>query len=136
MTVQDTESLAVRPLGLRGSTAGRAMTPARRHDARPERTSPGAPGRRWPIVAAVAGLAHVGAATPGGAWPAILLAVATAALAGAWPWLLAGHRQDLSAALGAVWLAVAVVTVGTPVAALLGTAAGGAALGAACRSLR
>lgn len=115
MIVHRTAALAARHLSLRGPVSTRAV-----------------PGRGWPLAAAAAGVAHAGVAVPDGAWPTIGLAAATAVLAAVWPWLLAGHRQELSGVLGVVWLAVAAVAAGIPAAALLATAAGVAALVAAC----
>lgn len=116
MTVHSTAALAARHLSLKGGSVATRVVP----------------GRGWPLAAAAAGVAHAGVVAPGGAWPTIGLAAATVVLAAVWPWLLAGHRQDLSAALGVVWLAVAAVVVGVPAAAVLAAAAGVAALVAAC----
>lgn len=122
MTVHRTAALAARHLSLKGGSVPTRVVP----------------GRGWPLAAAAAGVAHAGLVAPDGAWPTIGLAAATAVLAAVWPWLLAGHRQDLSGALGVVWLAVAALAVGVPAvpavpaAALLATAAGVAALVAGC----
>lgn len=93
------------------------------------------PGRGWRLAAAAAGVVHAGVVAPSGAWPVVLVTGVTVAVAGVWPWLLAGHRQELAGALGVVWLAVAVATAGWPLAALSASVAGVAMLAGACRSL-
>lgn len=137
MTVHRTAALAARHLGSsvgphsrRAARRSATISPAQ-GDRRPGMSTRLIEGRGWPLAAAVAGVAHAGAVASDGAWPTIGLAAATVLLAAVWPWLLAGHRQELSAALGVVWLAAA-VAVAAPAPALLATAAGVAALMAAC----
>lgn len=130
------------PIGLRaGPHARRPVGQVRAsHRWRGARSAKGTPGeppaRGWRLTAAAAGVGHAGLVAAGGAWPALLLAAATVAVAGAWSWLLAGHRQDLMAGLGVVWLGTAMVATDVPLAFLTAAGAGVAALATACGSLR
>lgn len=121
----DPEPMTTRPAS--AASVGWAH-PDGRASVRPE------PGQIRLLAAAGAGAAHAALVALGGAWAAVLLAGATALLAGAWRWLLAGHRQDLAATVGVLWLAAAsiAVTLGAPGSAALAAGAGVAALSAAC----
>lgn len=112
------------------------LRPARGRVLAPFRSA--GPGQSRLVTAAITGAGHAGLVALGGAEAALLLAGVTAAVAGGWRWLLAGHRHDLAATLGVLWLAAATLTTasGSPGPAALAAAAGVAALSAACGSTR